>query len=55
MGAIYGKLYNWYALNDQRGLPPDGWHVPTDAEWGLLTKILGGNLIAGGKLKGTGT
>ena len=36
-GAIYGKLYNWYAVNDTRGLAPTGWHVPTDAEWTILT------------------
>jgi len=33
----YGKLYNWYAVNDPRGLAPQGWHVPTDAEWNRLT------------------
>lgn len=32
MGPIYGKLYNWYAVNDSRGLAPTGWHIPTDAE-----------------------
>ncbi|RYY08664.1 MAG: hypothetical protein EOO04_39670, partial [Chitinophagaceae bacterium] len=36
-GAIYGKLYNWYAVNDARGLAPAGWHVPSDAEWNTLT------------------
>src|ERR1035437_9378616 len=30
MGAIYGKLYNWYAVNDPRGLAPAGWHIPSD-------------------------
>jgi uncharacterized protein (TIGR02145 family) len=35
-GAIYGKLYNWYAVNDSRGLAPTGWHIPTNAEWGIL-------------------
>ncbi len=35
-GAIYGKLYNWYAVNDPRGLAPTGWHIPTNAEWGIL-------------------
>ena len=29
----HGKLYNWYAVNDSRGLCPNGWHVPTDGEW----------------------
>ena len=31
--AIYGRLYNWYAVDDSRGLCPSGWHVPTDGEW----------------------
>jgi len=55
MGAIYGKLYNWYAVNDSRGLAPDGWHIPTHAEWSELQDCLGGEAIAGGKLKSTGT
>jgi hypothetical protein len=41
MGAIYGKLYNWYAVNDPRGLAPTGWHVPSDDEWTILTNYLG--------------
>ena len=40
-GRIYGKLYNWYAVNDPRGLAPEGWHVPTDREWKLLENYLG--------------
>jgi len=52
-GAIYGKLYNWYAVNDPRGLAPTGWHIPSDAEWDTLSIHLGNN--AGGKLKDTGT
>jgi len=39
--ATYGKLYNWYAVNDTRGLCPQGWHVPTDAEWKTLETTLG--------------
>lgn len=54
-GAIYGKMYNWYAVNDPRGLAPQGWHVPTDAEWTTLTTCLGGVSVAGGKMKSTGT
>jgi uncharacterized protein (TIGR02145 family) len=38
--AIYGRLYNWYAVNDPRGLAPQGWHVPTDAEWNKLVKFI---------------
>lgn len=54
-GAIYGKLYNWYAVNDSRGLAPIGWHVPSHAEWTILSDCLGGHAIAGGKIKSTGT
>jgi uncharacterized protein (TIGR02145 family) len=36
--ATYGRLYNWYAVNDPRGLAPAGWHVPTDAEWNIFVK-----------------
>ncbi len=52
-GVIYGALYNWYTVNTSN-LCPTGWHVPTDAEWTTLTDYLGGNYIAGGKLKETG-
>ncbi len=54
-GTTYGKLYNWYAVNDPRGLAPSGYHIPTDAEWTSLTTCLGGEAIAGGKMKETGT
>ncbi len=40
-GAIYGKLYNWYAVNDPRGLAPEGWHIPTDEEWKEMEMCLG--------------
>jgi len=52
-GPIYGKLYNWYAVNDPRGLAPLGWHIPTDAEWTILSNCLGGESVAGGKMKST--
>ena len=39
--AAYGRLYNWYAVDDARGLCPAGWHVPTDGEWTALETILG--------------
>lgn len=51
--AIYGKLYNWFAVADPRGLCPDGWHVPTDEEWSTLREFLGGQAVAGGKMKTT--
>jgi len=51
----YGKLYNWYACVDTRQLCPVGWHVPTDAEWTGLKNYLGGEIVAGGKMKTTGT
>jgi uncharacterized protein (TIGR02145 family) len=54
-GKIYGKLYNWYAVNDPRGLAPEGFHIPTDSEWTILTDYLGGEYLAIGKLKETGT
>jgi len=53
-GEVYGAMYNWYAVNTGK-LCPDGWHVPTDAEWTSLTDFLGGEAIAGGKLKEAGT
>ena len=48
--ADYGALYNWYSINTGK-LCPTGWHVPSDAEWTILTTYLGGESIAGGKLK----
>lgn len=65
--AVYGKLYNWYAVAGiydvasaanpalRKKLAPTGWHVPTDAEWTQLTDCLGGESVAGGKMKATGT
>jgi uncharacterized protein (TIGR02145 family) len=49
-GEKYGKLYNWFALNDPRGLAPEGWHIPSDEEWTKLIDELGVN-DAGTKLK----
>jgi len=69
-GAIYGKLYNWYAVMGiataesatpttaeiaaRKQLAPQGWHIPTDAEWTTLSTFLGGQSLAGGKMKTTG-
>jgi uncharacterized protein (TIGR02145 family) len=62
----YGRLYNWYALDDSRNIAPDGWHVPTDDEWKQLEMYLGMSQAEadisgwrgtdeGGKLKEAGT
>jgi uncharacterized protein (TIGR02145 family) len=50
-GKKYGKLYNWYAVNDPRGLAPEGWHVPSDSEWRTLIILCGGGKKAGKKMK----
>ncbi|MCF8299016.1 MAG: fibrobacter succinogenes major paralogous domain-containing protein [Saprospiraceae bacterium] len=50
----YGALYNWHTVNSGK-LCPTGWHVPTDAEWTILTDYLGGESIAAIKLKESGT
>ena len=64
-GTTYGKLYNWYAVNDSRGLAPTGWHIPSDAEWNKLVKCIDPSAdttlvgtqspTAGGAMKETGT
>jgi uncharacterized protein (TIGR02145 family) len=55
----YGKLYNWYAVskitNGNKNICPTGWHVPTAAEWTDLQDYLGGETVAGGKMKEVGT
>ncbi len=53
--SIYGKLYNWYAITDPRNICPVGWHVPTIDKWNELADYLGGDYIAGNKLKEKGT
>jgi uncharacterized protein (TIGR02145 family) len=50
-GKKYGKLYNWYAVNDARGLAPKGYHVPSISEWTVLLDFLGGADVAGKSLK----
>lgn len=49
--GIYGRLYTWYAVTDSRKICPEGWHIPSDSEWETLKSYLGGENIAGGKLK----
>ena len=53
---VYGRLYNWYAVNDERGLCPPCWRVPTDDDWKKLVNFIGGGFpFNGGKLKETGS
>jgi uncharacterized protein (TIGR02145 family) len=54
ISTTYGKLYNWYAVKDSNNIAPLGWHVPSDNEWTILTDYLGGENLAGGKLKEIG-
>ncbi len=49
----YGALYNWYAAS-YSNICPNGWHVPSDQDWTILATSLGGEAIAGGKMKETG-
>jgi uncharacterized protein (TIGR02145 family) len=51
----YGKLYNWYAVNDKRGLAPDGWHIPSDEEWSQMVTYMGGEVLAALKMRTTGS
>jgi uncharacterized protein (TIGR02145 family) len=53
--SIYGALYNWYAINDSRGFAPQGWHMPSNGEFNLISNCLGGNAVAGGKMKTVST
>lgn len=49
--TIYGKLYNWYAVDDSRGIAPKNWKVPSNDDWEILTDYLGGKDSAGDKMK----
>ena len=53
--AVYGRVYNYNAATDSRGLAPAGWHLPSREEWLTLLNYLGGQPVAGGKMKETGT
>jgi uncharacterized protein (TIGR02145 family) len=50
-GKKYGKLYNWYAIADPKGLAPKGWHVPSDAEWTQLSEFLGQTKLGIGEVQ----
>jgi uncharacterized protein (TIGR02145 family) len=50
-GRKYGKLYNWYAVNDPRGLAPAGWHITINEDWRMLVNNLKGIDVASAKLK----
>jgi uncharacterized protein (TIGR02145 family) len=52
--SVYGKLYNWHAAVNTNGICPQGWHVPSDGEWTILTNFLGGESVAAGKMKSVG-
>ena len=54
MASIYGRLYNYYTIFDPKNLCPKGWHVPSDKEWQILIDYLGGDKVAGEKLKEKG-
>jgi uncharacterized protein (TIGR02145 family) len=49
--SVYGMLYNWWASVDSRNICPQGWHMPSNDEWNILIDTLGGQSIAGGKMK----
>jgi len=52
--TTYGNLYNWKAVTDRRNICPAGWHVPDDSEFQALVDFLGGEDVAGGKMKEIG-
>ncbi len=53
-GTLFGRLYNSYAITDTRKIAPMGWHIPTNDDWQILTSYLGGEHVAGGKMKEAG-
>ena len=52
---IYGRLYNYYTIDDPRNICPKGWRLPTNADWLQLETFLGGNNVAGAAMKEAGT
>jgi len=52
---VYGRIYNWYTVNDHRIIAPSGWRVPNQTDWQNLIAYLGGSTVAGGKMKQSGT
>lgn len=54
IAETYGCLYNWFAVTDARQLAPSGWHIPSDNDWQTLSDFLGGDNVAGGKMKEAG-
>ena len=55
MTSVYGKLYNWFVVNDIKNICPQGWRVANDSDFSTLISYLGGEYVAGGKMKATGT
>jgi uncharacterized protein (TIGR02145 family) len=53
--SVYGRLYTWYAATDTRNICPEGWHIPSDAEWNTLTDYIGGIAGSADKMRETGT
>jgi uncharacterized protein (TIGR02145 family) len=53
-GPRFGKLYNWYAVSDPRGLAPTGWEIPTDLDWSILSDFLKGPMGTGDQMKEKG-
>lgn len=53
--STYGAIYQYYTAMDSRSICPLGWHIPNDTEWAILINYLGGENVAGGKVKESGT
>jgi len=52
-GKLYGKIYNWFAVNDPRGLAPKSCRIPSITDWEALVESLGGESVAATKMKST--